>query len=158
MNFLVLIIGMFIICGLLLLFGFALKPLHLSESDHFPFLFTGFEFGMMGASLFGAVFGIDKVGYIGLIGFVKSPIIIAIVLGMTFNISGYGKNIADLSLIQALYSAMHFIENLIVPLILLIIGFGLEVRGIRFDLDRKILNLKFDKYNQSGKTGAGTRG
>lgn len=162
LNFLVLIIGMFVICGLLLLLGFALKPLHLSESGHFPFLFTGFEFGMMGASLFGAVFGVDKVGYIGLIGlghelfiwfvfatvliakrdhttsfqqvivgFVKSPIIIAIVLGTTFNITGYGKDIEDFLLIQALYPAMHFIENLIVPLILLIIGFGLEVRGIR---------------------------
>jgi malate permease and related proteins len=163
LNFIVLIVGMFVICVLLLLIGFALRPLKLSESSHFPFLFTGFEFGMMGASLFGAVFGIDKVGYIGLVGlghelfiwfifatllvikrdhstsfreisrsFIKSPIIIAIVLGTVFNVTGFGKNIEHFSVVQALYISMHFIEGLIVPLILLIIGFGLELRGIRF--------------------------
>ena len=53
LNFIILIGGMFFVCVLLLSIGFGLRPLKLSESSHFPFLFTDFEFGMMGVNLFG---------------------------------------------------------------------------------------------------------
>ncbi len=174
LDFFILVAGMFITCVLLFLLGHALKSPKLIRSEHSPFLFTGFEFGMMGASLFGAVFGIEKVGYIGLVGlgheifiwfvfvtflimkrdgssnlletakgFVKSPVIIAIVLGIGFNVTGIAQTIETFSLIQALYAAMHFIENMIVPLILIVIGYGLDLKQIRIKSGLIVVGVRF---------------
>lgn len=166
--------GVFIVCVLLLLVGYGLKSPKLVRSDYSPFLFTGFEFGMMGASLFGAVFGIEKLGYIGVIAlgheifiwfvfvtflimkrdgnsnlikttkrFVRSPVILAIVLGIGINITGYAQKIETFSLIQALYTAMHFIEKMIVPVILIVIGYGLDMRQIRIKSGLIVVGVRF---------------
>ncbi len=174
LSFIFLIAGMFFTCLLLLALGYGITPLLRSDSEYYPFLFTGFEFGMMGASFFGAVFGIDKVGHIALVGlgheffiwfvfvtllmikrdgssnllettgnFIKSPVIIAIILGTTLNITGVANTLEQIPLVQALYNAMHFMEQLIVPLILLIIGFGLDFKQIRIRTGLSIVAIRF---------------
>ena len=173
-SLIVLIAGMFLMCFLLLLLGIVLKPLKLADSEYYPFLFTGFEFGMMGASFFGAVFGVDKVGYIGMVGlgheffiwfvfvtllvstrdgksnigatarsFIKSPVIIAILLGVFLNLTGIRDSIGDNLLVKPLYSAMHFIEQLVVPLILIVIGYGLEFKYIRIKSGLAVVIIRF---------------
>lgn len=172
-SYIFLIVGMFITCLLLLALGYATKPLIRSKSAYTPMLFTGFEFGMMGASLFGAVFGIDKVAHIALIGlgheffiwfvfvtlltikrdgqsnladttksFIKSPVIIAIILGITINLTGLAATLEQYAVIQALYNAMHFLEKLIVPLILLILGFGLDFKQIKLRTGISIVAIR----------------
>lgn len=54
----------FLLCILLFLLGqFVRKQLSVPYS-YFPYLTTGFEYGMLGISLFGAAYGIEKIGYI----------------------------------------------------------------------------------------------
>lgn len=57
----------FIVCVLLYLMGRLLVKMIPSSSRYLPFLMTGFEFGMMGTVFFGAVFGLENIGYIGII-------------------------------------------------------------------------------------------
>ncbi len=47
--------------------GRALKARLRVEYLYFPFLMTGFEYGMLGVSLFGSAYGLDKIGYIAVI-------------------------------------------------------------------------------------------
>jgi len=47
--------------------GRALKTRLRVEYLYFPFLMTGFEYGMLGVSLFGSAYGLDKIGYIAVI-------------------------------------------------------------------------------------------
>ena len=49
--------------GLGRLLGRKLAPNH----PYFPFLFTGFEYGMLGVSLFGGAYGLQAVGYIAVV-------------------------------------------------------------------------------------------
>ncbi|HHY79914.1 MAG TPA: transporter [Thermoanaerobacter sp.] len=57
---LVIILMMFFICIILLYIGKFIKIFLKIKSDYFPILFTGFEAGMLGYSLFSAAFGIKN--------------------------------------------------------------------------------------------------
>lgn len=52
------------VCLGLYVLGRRLGRLVAPTHPYFPFLFTGFEYGMLGVSLFGAAWGLDAVGYI----------------------------------------------------------------------------------------------
>ena len=57
----------FLLCVLLLVLGqFIAKKFNIPHT-YFPYLVTGFEYGMLGISLFGAAYGLDKIGYIAII-------------------------------------------------------------------------------------------
>jgi hypothetical protein len=43
--------------------GRMLQPRFAPQHEYFPFLMTGFEAGMLGISLFGSAYGLDKVGF-----------------------------------------------------------------------------------------------
>lgn len=47
--------------------GRALKAWLSAGYLYFPFLMTGFEYGMLGVSLFGSAYGLDKIGYIAVV-------------------------------------------------------------------------------------------
>ena len=53
---------MFLLCVVLGLVGLLVKRLSRSESEYLPFLLTGFEYGMLGISLFGTAFGLANIG------------------------------------------------------------------------------------------------
>jgi hypothetical protein len=57
----------FVLCILLFFLGKWISKLVSPPSSYFPFLTTGFEYGMLGVSLFGAAYGLDRVGYIAII-------------------------------------------------------------------------------------------
>lgn len=121
-----------------------------------PGFFTGFEFGMVGIALFTAIWGVEKLPIISLIGlghevfiwfvyvplleytnsrqvnllktlrsFLRSPIIIAIVLGIVFNVMGLFKMINQTILGQGVFNTLHTLSLLTVPLILIVIGYSL---------------------------------
>ena len=115
---------------------------------------TGFEFGMIGVGLFGAIWGIDKLPIIVLVAFghelfiwffyvlfiskstqksyslsvnfkqfIKTPTIIAIILGLVVNLSGIYPLLNSNIIGQSLFSVVGFLKPLTSPLILIIIGY-----------------------------------
>jgi len=59
-------IVMFLLCVVLLVI--AKRFYHRKGTRYIPFLFTGFEFGMLGISLFASAYGMDAIGPIAIIG------------------------------------------------------------------------------------------
>ncbi len=64
-------VGLFIlvaaICVALYLLGLWIGRLVAPHHPYFPFLFTGFEYGMLGISLFGAAYGLNAIGYVAVV-------------------------------------------------------------------------------------------
>ncbi len=57
----------FTICVLLFLLGKLIHRRFARQHEYFPFLMTGFEYGMLGISLFGSAYGLEKIGFIAVI-------------------------------------------------------------------------------------------
>ena len=58
---------MFLLCILLFFLGRWLKNLLNIQYEYFPYLITGFEYGMLAISLFGSAYGLSKIGYIAIV-------------------------------------------------------------------------------------------
>lgn len=65
--------------------------------------------------------------------FIKSPVIIAILAGIVANLLGLGDRVYDWPVTGGVMNTLDFLAGLTVPLILLIIGYGLklDLAGIR---------------------------
>ncbi|WP_432662172.1 malate permease [Wukongibacter baidiensis] len=59
-------------------------------------------------------------------GFLKSPIILSIVLGIALNILGFEVWFQERALLKGIYETLKYLANLATPLILIIIGFGFK--------------------------------
>lgn len=66
-DYLPVILVIFSLCMALYFFGKLLGGVGFSDHENFPFLMTGFEYGMLGVSIFGSVYGMDKIGYIAVV-------------------------------------------------------------------------------------------
>jgi predicted permease len=127
----------------------------------FPFLMTGFEAGMLGYALFGAVFGPDKLYTFGLVdlgqvvfvffvlipalqrmqsgksggfwqvlgGFVRTPVILAILLGVLGNALGLYAAVKDLAWYGALHNTLSMLGGMTAPLAALVIGSEIRFQG-----------------------------
>lgn len=62
-----------------------------------------------------------------LIGFMKSPLIISIVLGLTINVTGITYLFDDDILLKGINLTLESLASLTTPLILLIIGYGIKI-------------------------------
>lgn len=138
-----------------LLLGRLIAPAH----PYFPFLFTGFEYGMLGVSLFGAAYGMEAVGYIAITDlahelfiwfvfapllmirrdgdshpvtilrmFASSPVAIGLVAGLALGALGLGPWVKSAPVVSSLYMAMSLMAGMVVPLILIIVGYGIRIR------------------------------
>lgn len=152
------------VCLFLYGYGIVLRRVTSVDHEYYPFLMTGFEFGMVGITLFGTAYGLDNVGYIAIVdlshelfiwfvfvtllvakrdgvssfggtvkSFIKSPVIIAIVAGLTLNLLGLAEWFHEYPITAAIDETLGFLGDLLIPTILIIIGYGmgLSVRGIR---------------------------
>jgi hypothetical protein len=128
------------------------------EHGYFRFLLTGFEYGMLGVSLFGSAYGLEKIGYIAVVdlgheifiwfvflafllmkrdglqdggqlvrSFFRSPVIIAILLGVGLNALGLGVGLSSYPFVGGLLLSMEFLGNMTVPVMLLIIGYSIQL-------------------------------
>ncbi len=164
----------FALCLALLGLGNLLKRWLKIDHEYFPFLVTGFEYGMLGVSLFGAAYGLDAVGTIAVVDlgheifiwfvflalllkkrddlqgvgqlakvFFQSPVVIAILLGILFNLLGLRAILTEGIVSGAAISALGFLSNLTVPLILIIVGYGIKLsaEGLRESLLVTLLRL-----------------
>jgi predicted permease len=148
----------FLLCVLLFLLGQLIRRQLNIRYAYFPYLTTGFEYGMLGISLFGAAYGIEKIGYIAVVdlgheifiwfvflplllikrdggqnpkevikSFLSAPVVIAILAGILFNVLGGGELLYQLPVTGAVMSVFGFLGNLTVPLILIIVGYGIKI-------------------------------
>ncbi|HET59422.1 MAG TPA: hypothetical protein ENN32_03545 [Chloroflexi bacterium] len=67
-NYLLLMILVFLLCVFLYLYGRSTKQIFRQSWIYFPFLLTGFEFGMLGLSLFGSAYGLENFGKMAILG------------------------------------------------------------------------------------------
>ncbi|TVQ40093.1 MAG: hypothetical protein EA384_04075 [Spirochaetaceae bacterium] len=146
------------ICVALWYYGRAAQRVLRLPQDYFPFLTTGFEFGMLGITLFGAAYGMQYVGYIAVVdlshelfiwfvlvtllirkrdgnssfsatagSFLRSPVIIGIIAGLLLNLSGARQAVAAAAAGRAVLDTLELLGAMLVPAILLIIGYGLRI-------------------------------
>jgi predicted permease len=149
---------LFLLCITLFLLGRLLQKQLNIRDEYFPYLTTGFEYGMLGISLFGAAYGLENIGYIAVVdlgheifiwfvflplllvkrddaqnpkailqSFLSAPVVIAILAGLLFNLLGGGAWLYQLPVTGALMTALEFLGNLTVPLILIIVGYGIKL-------------------------------
>lgn len=152
----------FLLCILMFLLGLGLKRLLNVQNAYFPYLITGFEYGMLGISLFGAAYGLEKIGYIAVTdlgheifiwfvflpllliqrdgaqnprtvvrSFLSAPVVIAILVSLLFNVAGGRAWLYELPVTGALMTVFKFLGNLTVPLILMIVGYGIQINPAR---------------------------
>ena len=164
LTYLVIFIVMFSLCVALFALGGWLKNRLNIQHPYFPFMLTGFEYGMLGVGLFGSAYGLDRVGYIAVVdlgheifiwfvflafllmkrdgvrrpsqlaaAFFTSPVIIGILAGIALNLLGLSTWLATAPVAGGVLASLRFLTGLTVPLILIIIGYGikLDLRGIR---------------------------
>jgi hypothetical protein len=173
-SYLVVFALIFAVCVLLLGLGHLFKRLFNVRSEYFPFLMTGFEYGMLGVSLFGGAYGLEKLGTIAVLAlgheifiwfvflalllmkrdglqgsgqllgtFFKSPVILAILAGILLNLLGLESTLYTAPVTGALMSALQFLGSLVVPLILLIVGYSLHFdrQGLKAAFPLPLLRL-----------------
>jgi predicted permease len=163
-TYFVLFVVTFGLCVLLYGLGSLLRRRLNIQREYFPFLLTGFEYGMLGVSLFGSAYGLENIGYIAVVdlgheifiwfvflalllmrrdklegpgellgAFFRSPVIIAILAGIAFNLLGAQDFLYNTAITGGVMATLDFLSNLTIPLILIIVGHGIK-------LDRHGLN------------------
>ena len=160
---LVIVAIVFVACLLALLLGRLIGPPLGLKSPYFPTLMTGFEAGMMGYAIFGAVYGAQQIFNFAVVdlgqvvfvffilvpfvqrissgatsfgatlrGFLKTPVIIAIFLGIVANRLGVLPVLQGWPVSAAVVRTVELLGALTMPLIALVIGY--EVRLQRGNL------------------------
>jgi predicted permease len=155
--YLVIFLVLFSLCIALYFLGIQLRKWFKIQYGYFPFLLTGFEYGMLGISLFGAAYGLDKIGYIAVTdlgheifiwfvflplllvkrdgnqkpkaivkSFVSSPVVIAIIASIILNMLGLSEILYEYPVAGGIMAALGFLSDLTVPLILIIVGYGVK--------------------------------
>ena len=153
------IIIVFTVC--VALYGVGLLALRtVGGSAYTPFLFTGFELGMIGFALFTAVYGPERLPALGVLALghevfiwfvcvtllraagaqrqtaaqtarnlLTSPTIVAILAGVALNVAGFGPALTESAVGGAISTALGYLAAMIVPLILLVVGYGSKLTG-----------------------------
>ncbi|MEN8173689.1 MAG: hypothetical protein ABFS03_12535 [Chloroflexota bacterium] len=66
-EYFIVFVVMIFICISLFFLGNIIKNQFKIQYSYFPYLITGFEYGMLAVSLFGAAYGMEKIGYIAVV-------------------------------------------------------------------------------------------
>lgn len=173
-EYLIVVVVTFLLGVLLYWAGRALQPRFGADHEYFPLVMTGFEAGMLGISLFGSAYGLDRIGYFVVVdlgnelfiwfvflalllakrdgirdpgrllrSFITSPVIIAILGGIAVSLIGAGDALYDAPIVGGVMNTLDFLANLTVPLILLIVGYGIRLdrQGIREAITPTALRL-----------------
>lgn len=175
-RYLLIIAAVFAVCLLMLGVGKLAGRLQKQSNPYYPALFSGFEAGMMGYSLFIAVFGSENVDQLAIIdigqvifvffvlvsflqhqggrsasigqlvvSFLKSPVILAILLGIAASLSGLGTMMKTNPAGETVLEWLRLLSTLTVPVIGLVIGYELHIdfRHLRRPLLTALMRLVF---------------
>ena len=164
---------MFVYCILLFILGIGLHRLLKIKGEYFPFLMTGFEYGMMGVALFGAAYGLEQISKLAIIDlgheifiwfvyvallirkrdgvtdtgklirmFATSPMIIAIFAGLLLNFLGLRDALGDMPLVGGILETVELIGSLTIPLILIVVGYGIQFDRSEFVYSFRVILLR----------------
>ncbi len=156
-EFFLVFIIIFLLLIIFFLTGFAVNQFKGTFHPLTPFITSGFSFGLLGIPLFTAIFGVENIGNLSILGvgqeffiwfvfytvmrvkfkgekinlgfvkeMIKSPLIISIVFGLLFNILGLENLIRSFPLTMGLYTTLEYLSSLAMPLMLIIVGYGLK--------------------------------
>lgn len=156
-------VSMFAVCLTALGIGFAFKRLTKTQNNTVPFLFSGFEAGMLGYALFTLLFGADAVTdfatvdlgqvlfvftvYLTILngesrrsaksvikGMVSSPVIISITVGVILGATGLADVINASAAGGILLHVLDFIAAPTAAVILFVVGYELEFKKANISL------------------------
>jgi hypothetical protein len=151
----------FALCVALFAIGRGLQTALGIQWTYFPFLMTGFAYGIVGVSLYGTVYGLDNIGRIAVFDlgheffiwfvflalllrekeggfqrpaelaktFLRSPAILGILAGILLNLLGARGFLGSFSVTQGLLTTFDHLGSLTIPLILIVVGYGVRVKG-----------------------------
>jgi len=160
LAYLAVFVMIFFLCVALFALGKALQRALGIKWTYFPFLMTGFEYGMLGVSLYGTIYGMDEIGHIAVFdlgheifiwfvflalllrekrggsqrplslarSFLQSPVILGILSGVALNLAGAQRFLQDFALTKAVLSTFDLLGNLTIPLILIVVGYGIQIK------------------------------
>jgi hypothetical protein len=165
MQYVWILLAVFFANFIMLLAGKLLQKAVARENRYLPLLYTGFEMGMLGFSLYGSLYGTENLGIIGILDlgqeifvwfilttlirtaenrtpvlktavldFVRTPAIIAIFLGILCNSTGTATVLETAVLTSGILSAVSLISQLTIPLILIVVGYQLNLHLAEFRL------------------------
>ncbi len=160
---LILISIVIIIINLILFYlGKVLRRKYYRNKKYFPFMMSGFVYGLLGWSLFSTAYGIDNIGSIASVDFgneifvwfifipfilkendskkidsnesilktyFKSPVLLALFTGLILNLFNLKNLIYDWWLGRSFEITLNYLSSITVPMILIVIGFGLEIKA-----------------------------
>lgn len=146
-------------CLLVFLASRRFYPITWTGGHFFPYLMTGFEAGMLGYAIFGAVYGQENIYKFGLVdlgqvtfvffilvpslqgqvsgprrfrdtlgSFFKTPVILAILVGVLLNQSGLYEWVSGRAWYGSLETTLQFLGGMTTPLVALIIGSELRLQ------------------------------
>jgi hypothetical protein len=159
LGYLLIVVVMFLACGGVLLLGRPLGRWVGLRSAYFPSLLAGFEAGMMGYAIFGAVYGAENIYKFGIVdlgqvlfvffvlvpglgrmtagaqslrttvvGFLKTPVILAILGGLLFHALGLTALFRGQPVLNSVLETVGLLGAMTTPLVALVIGYELEFR------------------------------
>ncbi len=155
--------SMFAVCLMAMGLGVAFKKLTKTQMTTVPFLFTGFEAGMLGYALYTLLFGADAVTdfatvdlgqvlfvftvYLTLLsgesqrspkavikGMLSSPVIISIAIGVLLGATGLADAINASAAGGIVMGALDFVAAPTAAVILFVVGYELEFRKAKLSL------------------------
>lgn len=156
-------LSMFAVCLLAMGLGFAFKKLTKTQMSTVPFLFTGFEAGMLGYALYSLLFGADAVTdfatvdlgqvlfvftvYLTMLsgesqrspkaiikGMLSSPVIISIAVGVILGATGLAGIISASAAGGIVMGVLDFVAAPTAAVILFVVGYELEFRKAKLSL------------------------
>ncbi|MGO1479341.1 AEC family transporter [Senegalia sp. (in: firmicutes)] len=75
-------------------------------------------------------------------GFISSPLVISIILGLLLNILGLDKIFFENTLFMGIDITLNYLSNIATPIILIIIGFGLKLNKIYLKQSMKLFAIR----------------
>jgi malate permease and related proteins len=158
-RFLVIVGLVFLACLVVMLAARLIRPAIAIPSPYFPFMMTGFEAGMMGYAIFGALYGLEAIGAFAIIdlgqvlfvflvlvpalqrsqadrlaigdtllSFLKTPVIVAILLGVVFNFTGFYTLMMSWAVTAGVIQATNIMGAITMPLVALVLGYELRLQ------------------------------
>ncbi|NLP00495.1 MAG: permease [Clostridiaceae bacterium] len=156
-RYIMIFISVFLVCIIMLLLGTVLKKQLKHSNKYYPAIFSGFETGMMGYSLYAVVYGTANVYKLALIdlgqvvfvffvlvsylqklngrsanakeltlSFIKSPVILSIILGITVSFTGDFSSISS-PVVNSIFETLRLLSEMTMPIICIAIGYELKI-------------------------------
>lgn len=156
-RYIMIFLSVFFVCVIMLLLGTIIKKQLKQPNKYYPAIFSGFETGMMGYSLFAVVYGSANIYKLALIdlgqvlfvffvlvsylqklngksanakeltySFIKSPVILSVILGITVSFMGDFSSISS-PVVNSIFETLRLLSEMTMPIICIAIGYELKI-------------------------------